>query len=168
MNIQNESENHLAPLVAAAPKAVELLSKIKPIGKFLKGAKKWVGSIAGGVKQDRFLDRRDKVLDLFKAAGYSNSLEGKTFATKFKVLAADVPDKLTSRSYSKEFDRLHAMVIARLNANNPGLGDAFNSYVPEFKMVNKGNISGKNIDALAETLKTFPPNTYKCRGFIAI
>ncbi len=157
---QGNTTNHLVG--AALEVGSGLLLKIKPLAKAYKAVSTFAGKVGiGGVTQDRFLERRDKILNLFKQYGYGNNLNGATFAKVYKVLAADIPNRLTDRTYKNEFDRLYEMTRARLNANNPGLGDLYATYVPSFKMANKGNMYSEPIKILEIFLKEFKPGKYQ-------
>lgn len=146
-----------AALAQKVPAVANVVAKIAPI------AEK-VGAIVGvgGVSQDRFIERTLECDKIFDAAGYQGIGEPGAGFTKHKLRKTQVTDKKKNGNYQAEFDRLHAYIVERMNTYNPGLGNAWAQYFPQFKLANLGNIGDKNAAWLGfkEFVKTYPPGTY--------
>lgn len=150
---------YFAP-IGAAP----LLAKVPAVAKIAEGIKNVLGKVGiGGVTQDRFIDRTSEVYKIFKAAGYTteatNYDSGITYRD-YDLGKSQVTNRKSNGNYEPEFRRLHDYIVDRANAYNPGLGDAWAYYFPEFKMANLGNIYGAPLDALKEVLMAYPPFTF--------
>lgn len=149
-------------VVAVATSVIETLGKIKPIAKF-------VGKLPiGGVTQDRFFDRYYEIKDIFKNAGYGvdTELYGK-WLDKFKIRKTQIESPKRKGNYYNEFQRLRDFTINWLNYKNPGLGDVYGAYVPEFAMnitedgtPSLGQMDGEPIKYLKEFVK-IKPGAYK-------
>lgn len=155
---QKAQRYNLAPVVAAAPKVVAIIGKIKPIAQIVSKVKDAVGKILpGGVTQDRFFERYDQIKSIFKNAGYPVAgARHDELLTKFRIRKTQVTDKKTNGTYEDEFQRLRQWVVQVLNDSNPGLGDLYGELFPEFPMANKGNMIGEPIEALKEIVGIEP------------
>lgn len=133
---------------AASDSGIPILEQA---AKVLKG----LTSIAGGVKQDRFLERRQRVYDLFDAAKYQRG-----FSKQFNILAEQIPNRKQD-NYAPEYERLRKFTVHVLNYNNPGLGDFYNLVWPAWIMANAGQVKPEGIDYAKYLVDKYPPGTYK-------
>lgn len=158
------------PVIAAVSTGLELAQKIKPVAKALESIKALGAKLGiGGVDQDRFIERTSQVYKIFSDGGYSGDIgnpKGITY-TSFNIGKSQVEDKKSKGNYYDEFQRLRKYVIARLNSGNPGLGDAYAAWVPNFPMaktsdgsLSLGQMSGEPLTILKEFVSAYPPGTY--------
>lgn len=153
--------NTLDPVAAANAGLGVVGGAIDTIKKVAGKVEDVAGKIGvGGITQDRILAIKDAIGNAFNAAGYTPREPDATMG-KFKVLAADIPNRLTDRSYAPEYERLRKWSITLLNKFNPGLGDFYNAVYPSWKMANGGSIDKSQSDYLISLIKKYPPGTYK-------
>src|SRR5690348_4300532 len=148
----------------AALQITELLAKIKPLAKAVEGVQKLAGKIGiGGVKDARFIAKRDKVFSLFKDAGYGAHDDPKwaPLVGADGIGHAQVPDRKTAGNYQAEFNNLRKYIVDRLNGGNPGLGTVWGAYFPVIPMINLGDATHEPFESLELILKTFKPGTYE-------
>lgn len=133
-----------------------IIDDVKQGVKEVKGVVSALG-VGGGVKDDRYNKRKDRVVKIFNEGGYKIQSPGPTL-TQFKATAKDAPDK--AKDMKMMFDRLGSFVKANLNYYNPGLGDKFTNEAG-FTMINKGDIAIQSLDYLQKLVDAYPPGTYK-------
>jgi len=156
-----EYQNNLAPIIAAAASAFpSIMKKLKNLSAITKKVSAFgVKFGIGGVKDERFIKRRDAIKDLFQNNGYTpkgylNQMK------KFKIDQANIPDR-KSDSYKAEYKRLYQWCVAVLNEANPGLGDLYKTYFEGFPMANKGSMISEPYQGLRIFVETFPPGKWK-------
>lgn len=152
-------------IVAAITVGTELAQKIKPLAKAAEKFKSLINKIPiGGVDDDRFMARRDQMNKIFSNAKYL----GYTGEFKEHGLSESQIPEHKKTNYFPEYQKLRQWVIWKLNKYNPGLGDAYGAYFPNFPMevykdgeISKGQMGYEPIAALQDFVDAYKPGTYK-------
>ena len=140
--MKRNNVNHLADDVQEATKVV---------GKVVKAVK---GAVSG-VRDDRFIEERDRAVQILRDAGYTGNTGD---YVKYKIDQAQIPNK--ADNYKPYFIKLFAYLRDRMNKQNPGLGDYWIQTYPLI-MANKGVAKRESISAIKDLVQTYPPGTYK-------
>lgn len=158
MEYNESTTENLAPIVLSAETLSVLAANVKKLSAITKKVAAFGVKLGiGGVKDDRFIRRRDEILSLFRNNGYKTD---NAEIIKFKIDHANVPNRKDT-NYATEYTRLYNYSVFMLNKFNPGLGDLFATYFPGFPLSSKGSMMLEPYEGLRLFVESFGVGKYR-------